>query len=293
MLATHSAWSAVVVNYNAGRHLRACIDSLTCQRDTNLVEIIVVDNGSTDDSLASLDGTPVRVVHSPGNVGYARAANLGIAVSSSAYVAVLNPDVVLDASAGGLLCAALDENSAVGIVGPRISTTSGQDYPSAREIPGFATSLGHLVFGVVRPSNRWSRHYRQEHLDPATARASDWVSGAAVVMRREALDEVGGWDEQYFMFLEDVDLCVRLREHGWEAWYEPAAKVCHVEGVSRRSHPYRTIADHHRSAFRFARTHWVGPRRAALPIVGVALAGRAVVLMGLGAVRAGLQHLPG
>ena len=290
MAVSAPTWSAVVVNYNAGEHLVACIESLLASHGDRLFEIIVVDNASTDLSLTTIEHLAVRIVHSPGNMGYARAANLGIAVATSSYVAVLNPDVVVDAMAGLHLCAALDADATRAAVGPRIRNQHGVDYPSAREIPSLATTVGHFVLGMVRPGNRWTRRYRQTDFDPSIGRTADWLSGAALLLRRSALDAVGGWDERYFMFLEDVDLCVRLRAGGWIAWYEPEATVVHVEGVSRRSHPYRTIADHHRSAWRFAAAHWSGPRRMLLCPVAGALAVRALALMAVGWLKARLQR---
>ena len=138
----------------------------------------------------------------------------------------------------------------------------------------------------MAPDNRWTRRYRELDLDPHTARDPDWLSGAALWLRRSALDAVGGWDERFFMFFEDVDLCARLREGGWVIAYDPAGSVVHVEGVSRRSHPYRTIVAHHRSALRYATIHWRGPRRAVLPVAAVVLAVRAGLLVVVGALRA-------
>ncbi len=285
-----ATWSAVIVNYNAGEHLAACVESLVHSNDDRLAEVIVVDNGSTDQSLNLIAHLDARVVHSPGNVGYSRAANLGIAASESPYVAVLNADVVFDVEAGRSLCFALDEQPSRGAIGPRIKNQYGEVYPSARQIPSLMTSIGHFAFGMIWPENPWTRKYRQSDLDPSEGRAADWLSGAVIMLRRSAVDAVGGWDERFFMFLEDVDLCLRLSSHGWSVWYQPSAEVMHIEGVSRRSHPYRSILDHHRSAFRFAVKHWRGPRRALLGPAAVALALRAMGLIAVGWLRARLQR---
>lgn len=279
-------WAAVVVNYNAGEHLRPCIESVLADTSAGPVDLVVVDNASTDGSLASLHDLPVRIVHSPGNVGYARAANLGAAVATAPIVAVLNPDLVIAPGTAGAMCAVLDARPDVGVVGPSLWTESGEHYPSARQLPSLATSLGHAAFGMVAPTNRWTRRYRELDLDPKQPRDPDWLSGAALWLRRDALDSIGGWDERFFMFLEDIDLCARLRDHGWVVSYEPKGSVVHVEGVSRRSHPYRMIVAHHRSAYRYATIHWRGSRRALLPIAALVLAVRAAVLVAVGALRA-------
>ena len=193
---------------------------------------------------------------------------------------MINPDVRLDPGTPGAMWNALDSDPRVGVVAPRIRNVDGSDYPSAREVPGAFTSLAHLVLAPVWPSNPWSRRYRQEHFRPDVARDVDWLSGAAMWFRRDALDDVGGWDERYFMFLEDVDLCVRLHAAGWRVRYEPHGSVVHVGGVSRRSRPYRSIVDHHRSAYRYAIIHWKGPRRVLLPVVAIALTVRGAAICG-------------
>ena len=273
-----AAWTAVVINYNAGEHLAACVESISADDSAPPEHIIVIDNGSTDDSLARIATTQARIVHAARNLGYARAANLGISVSTTPIVAVLNADLVFAHGLAQAMVTALESDPSVGVVGPRITTVDGTDYPSARKVPSFATSVGHFTLGAIRPHNRWSREYRQMDADPAAERDVDWLSGAAMWFRREALDSVGGWDERFFMFLEDVDICVRLRKCGWAIGYRPSGSVVHVEGVSRRSRPYRSTIAHHRSAYRFAAIHWRGTRRLSLPVVAVALTLRAAVL---------------
>jgi N-acetylglucosaminyl-diphospho-decaprenol L-rhamnosyltransferase len=111
------------------------------------------------------------------------------------------------------------------------------------------------------PRNAFTRRYRQLDADWTQPRDVDWVSGAIMFLRRSALDSVGGWDERYFMYMEDVDLCWRLRRLGWRVAYEPRGRVTHVQGVSTASRPYRMIVEHHRSVYRFAARRWQGAQR--------------------------------
>ncbi len=257
-------WAAVVVNYNAGPVLVASVASILAQDPPP--ELVVVDNASTDDSVETLrQAHPgVRVVRSGGNLGYARAANLGIAATDAPVVAVLNPDTVLGPGAGQALTARFGADAALGAVGPRLHNPDGSVYPSARRIPSLVDAVGHGLLFFVWPDNPFTGRYRETGADPARPRDVDWVSGAAIWLRRAALDDIGGWDERYFMYVEDVDLCWRLRRAGWRVAYEPVGTVEHLLGVSTASRPYRMIAEHHRSLLRFASVRFTGPRRALL-----------------------------
>ena len=170
-------------------------------------------------------------------------------------------------------------------MGPAVRNPDGSRYPSARTVPSLGDAVRHGVLGLVRPDNPATRRYRQLDVDPGVARDVDWVSGAAVWLRRRALEAVGGWDEGYFMYVEDVDLCWRLRRIGWRVAYEPAAEVLHVQGVSADRHPYRMIVEHHRSLLRFASKRWRGAQRLFLGPAAAFLATRAGAAMALHAAR--------
>jgi N-acetylglucosaminyl-diphospho-decaprenol L-rhamnosyltransferase len=274
-----AGWAAVVVNYNAGDALVGCITSVLAQDPRP--ELVVVDNASTDGSLDRLRRVhpDVRVVRSGGNLGYARAANLGIAATGAPLVAVLNPDTVLAPGVGKAMTDRFTTDLGLGAAGPRIHNSDGTVYPSARRVPTVADAVGHGLLFFVWRDNPFTRRYRETGADPARSRDVDWVSGAAIWLRRAALDAVGGWDERYFMYVEDVDLCWRLRRAGWGVAYEPAGTVEHLLGVSTASRPYRMIAEHHRSLLRFASVRFTGPRRALLGPAAAFLAARGAMAM--------------
>jgi N-acetylglucosaminyl-diphospho-decaprenol L-rhamnosyltransferase len=270
-------WAAVVVNHDAGALLDRCVRSVLADASAGSApEVVVVDNASTDGSARALASAlpEVTVVSAPGNVGYARAANIGIARTAAPVVAVLNPDTELRAGTGAAMLARFDAEPRTAALGPRTRNVDGSDYPSARRVPGPLDALGHGVLGLLRPDNRWTRRYRELDADPSRPRRVDWVSGAAIWLRRSSLDAVGGFDDRYFMYVEDLDLCWRLRRAGFEIWYEPAGELVHVQGVSAARHPYRMMVEHHRSAWRFARRRLGGASRLLLPAVGVFLAVR-------------------
>jgi len=276
--ASTTGWAGVVVNYNAGPALCGCVASLLAEAPD---EIVVVDNDSSDGSAEALRRSypEVTVVAAGQNLGYARAANLGIAATRAPVVAVLNPDTVVQTGAAGVALGRFDAEADLGALGPRLLNTDGSVYPSARTVPSVADAVGHGLLYFVWAGNPFTRRYRQTDADPGRPRDVDWVSGAAVWLRRSALDGVGGWDERYFMYVEDVDLCWRLRRAGWRVGYEPGAAVEHLLGTSTAGAPYRMIAEHHRSLYRFATRHFTGRRKLLLPAAAGFLGGRALLAM--------------
>ena len=144
----------------------------------------------------------------------------------------------------------------------------------------------HALVGLFWPRNRWSIRYRNDDQRPGSlaARDADWVSGACVLVRKVAFDSVEGFDEAYFMYVEDLDLCWRMHRAGWRVRYEPGAIATHAQGLSTRVQPYKMLLVHHRSTWRFAVKSMTGPRRALLVFVGVGLFVRAIAALGKAAV---------
>jgi N-acetylglucosaminyl-diphospho-decaprenol L-rhamnosyltransferase len=270
------AVGAVVVNYNAREHLLACVRSLL---DNGVGQVVVADNGSRDGSeMALLEHYPgVRWAPTGANLGYGNAANRGAAALSTPYLLICNPDVVVGRGAVAALESALRARPEVALVGPRVVDAEGRLYPSARRFPDLLEAFGHGFIGQIWPGNPFTRRYRMSAWDHADRQDVDWVSGSCFMVRRQAWDLVGGFDPRYFMYLEDVDLCWRLRRSGWAVTYEPAAQVVHVQGVSADRHPYRMLLAHHVSMWRFARRTTDGPRKAFLALVLPGLVARFVV----------------
>jgi N-acetylglucosaminyl-diphospho-decaprenol L-rhamnosyltransferase len=281
--------SAIVVNYNTGDHLLHCVRSLHA---AGVSDVTVVDNMSTDRSVETLtsavDG--VRVRHSGVNLGYGGGVNRGLPESTGEYVLVLNADVLVDPVAVDNMAAVLDANADVGIVGPRIEEVDGSLYPSARAFPQLVDAVGHAFVGLVTTDNRFSRRYLMTDWDHAASRDVDWVSGACFLARRSVLTDIQGFDESYFMYLEDVDLCWRAGHAGWKVRYEPAAHVTHVQGVSTAQTPYRMLAAHHRSLMRYWWRTTSGPGRLLAPVVAAGLALRLVLMAARRAMKRPLRN---
>lgn len=266
---------AVVVDHDAGPAVERCVVSL---RAAGASRVVVVDNavpsGSSKRALASGDGTHadfVEVIEPGINLGYGSGANRGAAITDSDLLVVCNADVVFDRDSLRHLVDALDADPALAIVGPLVLEPDGTRYPSARRFPSLLEGAGHAIAGRLLPQNRFSRHYRMTDMGSTETTVVDWVSGSCMLVRRRVFEELGGFDESYFMYGEDVDLCWRAHRAGYEVAWVPSASVTHVGGISTRRAPYRMLAAHHRSALRFAARSLSGYRRLALPAIAVVL----------------------
>jgi N-acetylglucosaminyl-diphospho-decaprenol L-rhamnosyltransferase len=272
--------AVVIVNYNAGHYLsRAVRSAFECAGDAAL-EVVVVDNASADGSAGeAVEALPeARLIQNEENVGFARAVNQGIRATAAPFVLLLNPDAeILSGTLAGLLKVARDHRRA-GAIGPIVRDPDGGIYPSARKVPTLAEALGHSFLGPFKPQNRYSRAYTMAEWDHRSERLVEWVSGSCVLLRRDALDQVGVLDEAYFFAVEDVDLCTRLRHAGWEVLFTPELEVLHQVGISR-GHSKRITLEHSKSIYRyFVKFESPGWRAVLRPLVWLALRARAMLV---------------
>ncbi len=263
----NSRMDVVVVNFNTGAHLDRLLASL--QGVLSLGNVVVVDNASCDDSESIAKKYRADWLPTGRNLGFGSAANRGVAATNTEFVLVLNPDTVVDPDVLSTLRDSLLALPEVGLAGPAVRNPDGSLYPSARAFPSLVDAIGHATVGLVTTNNPWTRRYR----NPSTI---DWISGTAMALRRSAFESVGGFDERYFMYVEDVDLCWRLRNAGWGVTYVPETAVTHAIGAASEGAPYRMIVEHHRSLLRFEARTARGPRRLLLPFLAMAMAARTV-----------------
>lgn len=216
------------------------------------VELVLVDNG-TDGAVADRVAAEAggRVLRTGQNLGYGGGANAGARGADQDWIVVANPDVVWEPGSLDTLLAAARRHPTAGALGPALLNEDGTVYPSARELPSLPQGVGHALLGRVWPGNPWTRAYQRRQESAGTERVAGWLSGACLLLRREAFEAVGGFDEDYFMFFEDVDLGERLALAGWANVYVPTARVVHVGGVSWKAKPARMISAHHASAERY------------------------------------------
>lgn len=251
--------SVLVVTHDSSRFLPRCLDSVARRTSGLSVETVVVDNSSADGSAGIAAGRPgVQVIANPVNRGFAAAVNQGLAVTSGRYVFWLNPDAALVDDGLGALVEYLDAHPGVGIVGPRIHDPDGAVQRSARAFPSYDWAVGHRhsLFTRLVPNNPYSRRYLLADLDPSEARAVDWVSGAALLHRRTLVERIGGLDEAFFMYCEDVDFCLRARRAGWTTEYHPALVVEHEVAGSTRARSRAMLFERHRSLWRYYKKHF-------------------------------------
>nr|WP_281356540.1 glycosyltransferase family 2 protein [Amycolatopsis anabasis] len=244
--------AVVVVTYFPGETLENFLDTLE-KATTRDVRVVVADNASTDgapEKAAERDN--VHLLATGQNLGYGTAANRGVATldDSFGWVVVVNPDLEWSPGSLDTLLEVARRWPRGGAFGPLIKEPDGSVYPSARLLPSLGRGVGHAVFGKVWPANPWTRAYRQEQGEPVE-RVSGWLSGSCQLIRREAWEAVGGFDERYFMYFEDVDLGDRIGRAGWQNVYAPSASVMHIGGQATKKAPKKMLAAHHASAYRY------------------------------------------
>ena len=255
----------VTVTYSPGPHLERFLSSLSVATDRP-VAVVMADNGSTDGAPeAAAERYPAaRLLPTGTNLGYGSAVNLAVrGLADSEFVVIANPDVVW---APGSIDALLDVAARwprAAAVGPLIRDPDGSVYPSARHLPSIVRGGMHAVIGPVWKANPWTAAYRQDREEPSE-RAVGWLSGSCLLVRRAAFAEIGGFDENYFMYMEDVDLGDRFGRAGWENVYAPSAEVLHDKGHSTGRDPARNLAAHHDSTWTYLSTRHTGPLRAPL-----------------------------
>jgi len=256
----------VIVNYNAGPALQACLASAIADLDGVDWRAVVVDNASTDGSLDTLASSPsVTLVRNVTNVGFGAAVNQAARLHAAPLLWLLNPDCLVRSGTVSTLSRTLDEHPECAIAAPRLLNADGSTQQSARGWPTLSTGLfgRHSLLARWFPDSKQARtNLRARELVAADhARAEvDWVMGAAMLIRREWFDEVRGFDEQFFLYWEDADLCRRLYERGASTRFVPGAIVEHVGGRSSRTAHRASTRAFHRSAYLYYAKHVVRSR---------------------------------
>lgn len=252
----------ITVTFSPGKHIWDFVHSIPAAT-THGAHVLMMDNGSTDGSpeavAAAEHPMAVELKSSGGNVGYGAAMNLGAShlrglrdsgEIDSEYFIIVNPDVVFTEGSIDALLEAAGRHPRAGSVGPVIREVDGSSYPSARNVPTLLSGIGHALLGPVWPGNPWTTAYKNG-TDMSRERPAGWLSGSCLLLRWDAFDSIGGFDDRYFMYMEDVDLGDRMTKVGWTNIFTPSAVITHAQGHSASKHPEITLKAHHRSAYIF------------------------------------------
>ncbi len=248
--------SVIIVNWNTRDLLERCLTTAQANAGALSLELVVVDNASSDDSVAMTRARfpGARLIANTANVGFARANNQGAAEAHGRYLLLLNSDAFLQPGALEALVQVADAQPRAGLVGAHLRNADGTFQASHTPFPSLGreflilSGLGRLAYGRYFPSR-----------GPDEARGPqsvDYVEGACLLVRPEAYAAVGGLDEGYFMYAEEVDLCYALRRAGWQVWYHPQARVTHLGGASSRNRRPEREGDLYTSRVRFFRKHY-------------------------------------
>ncbi len=277
----------VIVSYRCESLLRSCLMSLREFPPRGGMTVRVIDNASGDGTAEMVAKEFPEAVLSVNeeNIGFAAATNMGLRAGDSPYALVLNPDTEVTAGALDRLLELMDSRPEVGVSGPRLEQPDGTfDHAAKRSFPTPLGALAHFT-GLGRADRAGSRlaQYRAPALAETEAGAVDAVNGAFMLIRRSALDEVGLFDEGYWMYMEDLDLSYRFAQAGWLSWYEPGAKVAHVKsGTAGEIRSPRLTYAFHYGMLRFYRKHYAGQRN---PLVNAAVYAGIAVKLGVSLVR--------
>jgi len=265
----------VIISYNVRDRLRDCLRNLSGQR------AIVVDNASGDGSAAMVrtEFPAVELIANTNNHGFAAACNQGIAASTEDFIFILNPDTLVTPTALQTLLDVMQAEPRAGACGPRILNPDGSLQPSCRSFPTLPRLiLDELGFGKLFPHSKFFGGYRMTWWAHDQLREVDQLMGAALLLRRAALEQVGAFDERFFMYFEEVDLCLRLHDAGWKVLFVPGAEVMHHGGQSARQVLQEATLYRYRSLVAFYRKHYPAWHLTVLKVViGVAITMRLIL----------------
>jgi N-acetylglucosaminyl-diphospho-decaprenol L-rhamnosyltransferase len=251
-----------IVTFRSRETIRRCLTSLPDSLRLGQIHAVVVDNASNDGTAAVVraEFPWAELIEAEQNLGFAAATNIAIRRGSSPYVLALNPDVQLSTGSLDRLLEIFDTQPAVGIIGPRLEREDGTfDHAARRSFPTIAGALGHFT---RLSHHRWAPvQLSQYEARDVGVGPVDAVNGAFMLMRRSAVESIGLFDEGFWMYMEDLDLCFRLRAAGWLTWYEPSVTAVHTKWASSGRHrPFGLNKAFHYGMFRFYRKHYAATR---------------------------------
>ncbi|MBL7020965.1 MAG: glycosyltransferase family 2 protein [Nitrospinaceae bacterium] len=242
--------SCIIVNYYNSTPLKNCLESVYRTLQKISFEVIVVDNSQNDPGMASLKESypQIRVIQNAANVGFAKANNQAVQSAQGETLLFLNPDTILTDQAIEKMVAHLESNPDIGALGPKVLNTDGSLQYSCRHFPTLMTGFFNRYSLLSRwfPDNPYTVHYLMKDFSHDENREVDWLSGCCLMVPRLAFEKSGGFDEQYFLFNEDIDLCRTIHQNGFKVMYFPSAEITHHVSTSNSKVSARIIIKRHR-----------------------------------------------
>ncbi|MBT9145933.1 MAG: N-acetylglucosaminyl-diphospho-decaprenol L-rhamnosyltransferase [candidate division WS2 bacterium] len=251
--------SISIVNWNTKGLLRDCLKSIYENTHGIDYEIFVVDNASEDGStkMVEKEFPKVKLIKNKENAGFAKANNQAIMRSKGRYVLLLNSDTVVLENALEKMMVFMDEHPGVGVLGPKILNPDGSLQPSCRSFPTLLTTFfEETLLNRLFPKNRIVGKYKMSYWEHNSVREIDQPMGSALMVRREAIEQVGLLDEQFYMYYEEVDWCYRIKKRGWKIYFIPQAQVIHYGGTATNKNKSKSLVETYRSMYKFFRKHY-------------------------------------
>ncbi|NIR51906.1 glycosyltransferase family 2 protein [candidate division KSB1 bacterium] len=255
--------SVVIVTYNNEPVISSCLHSLLTELANGQHQIIIVDNNSSDGTRGTINtvvnevgAAAFKIIENSQNLGFTKALNQGLKKSSGKHILILNPDTIVQPSSLKTLLSRLSEDNKVGMTAPQLLNPDGTVQPSCRRFPVRRDVLFEIsgLSSAFRESKLFSR-WKMGDFNHLSCRCVDQPQGACLLFERRLLDQVGLWDERFPMFFSDVDWCKRVKSHGYEILFEPAAKVVHYKGLSIKQKRPAMICSSHRSFYMYFKKH--------------------------------------
>jgi GT2 family glycosyltransferase len=252
--------SIIIVNYNAGHYLEKCLKSVYAETKQIPFDIWVVDNNSKDESVSMVRRyfPPVKLIENKENPGFARANNQAITKSVGDYILLLNPDTLIQKNAIEKTVKFMDEHPQTGIAGCKVLNEDGTlQLACRRSIPTPGVAFFRLTgLSKLFPNSKGMAKYNLTYLNPDQANEVDAVSGAFLMIRRTVVDNIGTLDEQFFMYGEELDWCLRTKKAGWNVMYYPDAKIIHYKGECSKTNRRKAAFEFYRSMYLFHKKHF-------------------------------------
>jgi len=252
--------SIIIVNYNAGHYLENCLKSIYAETKKIPFDIWVVDNNSKDASVSMVrrNFPEVNLIENKENAGFARANNNAICKCTGDYVLLLNPDTLVLENAIEKMVKFMDENPQTGIAGCKVLNEDRTlQLACRRSIPSPGVAFFRLTgLGKLFPNSKRMAKYNLTYLNPDEANEVDAVSGAFLMIRKKVIDKIGKLDENFFMYGEELDWCLRTKKAGWKVIYYPDAEIVHYKGECSKSNSRKAAFEFYRSMFLFHKKHF-------------------------------------